>query len=397
MIFRKPFEEIDQTDLMALIGLSETQELEFKKEPFERNDEGTREMLRDVASFANASGGYIVIGVETGPESQAINMAGVSNGEEESRRITDSCLANIEERILGLKARPVSLTDGRFSILIHIPRSTRAPHMITFRGLNQFWKRYGTMKSKMSVEEIKDACRITMDLRKTLEEFLVERRSKVLTKARGRPSMLISATPLIVKDEVLDIFGRELRDLIQNPPYERGGGWLIGGWQDIRPSLYGLTASGRRSDSVELEVFRNAHVELRLLIADRFIREIWKDNGMESSLLYPFPLIEYPISFLHLVNKLYPTHGQIDPCVIQLGLYNIKGYGLTERLRPERIVSPPNFWSDEHLEIPAIQAQIPLDIEKTAKYLADRLWNAFGFEKAPLFDQEGHFQPESVR
>ena len=186
MIFRKPFEEIVQTDLEALIGLSEIQELEFKRESFERNDEGTREMLRDVASFANASGGYIVIGIEAGADSQAVNMIGVSNGEEETRRITDSCLANIGERILGLKARPVSLINGRSIILIHAPRSTRAPHMITFRGLNQFWKRYGTIKNKMSVEEVKDACRITMDLRKTLEEFLVERRSKVLAQAHGR-------------------------------------------------------------------------------------------------------------------------------------------------------------------------------------------------------------------
>jgi hypothetical protein len=395
VIFRKPFEEIVQTDLEALIGLSETQELEFKKEPFERNDEGTREMLRDVASFANASGGYIIVGIETGSDSQAINMVGVSNGEGETRRITDSCLANIGERILGLKARPVPLTDGRFIILIHAPRSTRAPHMITFRGLNQFWKRYGTMKSKMSVEEIKDTCRITMDLRKTLEEFLVERRSKILSRARGRPFMSISATPLIVRDEVIDIFDRELRDLIRNPPYERGGGWSIGGWQDIRPSLYGLTASGRSPDSVELEVFRNAHVELRLLIDGRFIRERWTNNGSESPLLYPFSVIEYPISFLHFVNKVYSTHGQIDPCVIQFGLYNIKGYGLTEGLRPERIVSPPNFWSEEHLEIPAYQASIPLDVERTAKSLADRLWNAFGFEKAPLFDREGRFQPET--
>ena len=91
--------------------------------------------------------------------------------------------------------------------------------------------------------------------------------------------MLISATPLIVKDEVLDIFDRELRDLFRTRPMREvvGGQSEAGRIFDLL--FYGLTASGRRQDGVELEVFRNAHVELRLLIDSRFIREMWSDNG----------------------------------------------------------------------------------------------------------------------
>ena len=182
MIFPVPLEDLTAEHLETLLGRVESQELEFKRDPYGRGEEDIREMLRDITAIANAAGGYIIIGIEADGEGGADRFVTVPNAEDEVLRMTQSCLANIDERILGLKIRTVIVDANTSSLLVFIPRSTRAPHMVTFRGLNQFWKRYGTIKNKMSVEEIKEASIKTVNLRKSLEEFLEERKSKILSK-----------------------------------------------------------------------------------------------------------------------------------------------------------------------------------------------------------------------
>ncbi len=265
--------------------------------------------------------------------------------------------------------------------------------MVTFRGINQFWKRYGTLKNKMSVEEIKEAAQKTVSLRKTLEEFLEERKTRILRKIGNDPYLLIMATPLIVKDEFLNIFDPSIRDLVHNPPYTRASGWNIGrAHLEIQPSLYGILAVEGRGKGIQLEIFRNAHVELRIPISlSSFCRKTFRHEGAERPVIYAYALCEYPVSFLYFVEKLYSQNGVLEPIVIQLSLYNIGGIGLAERVSFDDVYSP-NFWQEPHLELPAMQFPMPLQPENTAQTLADRVWNAFGFDGAPLF-RDGRFTP----
>lgn len=394
MVFNKPLEELKEADLEGLIGLPESQKLEFKREPFAKGDAGTKEMLRDLVSFANASGGYVVIGVETDEEDRGTRLKGIENGEEEVRRLTDSYLANISERVLGLTTKAIPLSNGGNVIVIFVPRSTTAPHMITFQGINQFWKRYGTIKNRMSVEEIKEAVQKTVDLRKNLEGFLEERKIKILRSIGTRPYFVISASPLIIKDELLNIFDPQIRELINEPPYSRPSGWNIGRTRlEIRPSLYGLIAFERLGKGLELEIFRNAYIELRVPIdVDGFCRKTLQHEGVERPILYAYPLSEFPVSFLHFAEKLFSQNSVLEPIIIQLSLYNVNGFGLAQDIDFDEIFGP-NFWNESHLELPAMQFPMPFQPEQIAQILSDRVWNAFGFDKAPLF-VNGGFKPK---
>src|SRR4030042_326905 len=93
-----------------------------------------------------------------------ITFEGIEDAEAASARITSSCLSNIDERIPGLQIHLVPLSNGKHIIVIRIPKSPRAPHMITFKGLYQFWKRHDRQKSRMSIAEIKEACNVTEQL-----------------------------------------------------------------------------------------------------------------------------------------------------------------------------------------------------------------------------------------
>jgi len=143
---------ISQADIRQLLEnhTHESQTLEFKRESYGRSDEDIREMLRDISSMTNAFGGDLLLGVDEDEEGVAIALPGIDRSDEEAARIVSSCLSNIDERIPGLVTQPVLLRNSRQVLLIRVPKSHRGPHIITFKGLNQFWVRHDRQKSRMS-------------------------------------------------------------------------------------------------------------------------------------------------------------------------------------------------------------------------------------------------------
>ena len=179
MVFNKAFDDIDYSDIQSLIGkVAERQNIEYKQQVWEHNDKETREMLRDISSMANAFGGYIIVGVRADQDGLPIEIINISNAEMERDRIWSSCISCLESRIPGLKIKTISLPERESLIIIFIPRSTRLPHMVTFKGLNQFWIRHDRQKSPMSIEEIREACLRVENLQKNVQDFIKERKDE---------------------------------------------------------------------------------------------------------------------------------------------------------------------------------------------------------------------------
>ncbi len=86
--------------------------LEFKADPWPRNDEGRRECAADVAQFANASGGTVVIGA---PQENHI-VQGFKNVS------TPAELVRWIEDVINGQLEPVPLVDQR---VVDIPGGTR--------------------------------------------------------------------------------------------------------------------------------------------------------------------------------------------------------------------------------------------------------------------------------
>jgi hypothetical protein len=261
-IFSKPVETINLDDLSELIGVQEWDRLEYKSQAYGHGEDDTREMLKDITSIANAAGGYLLLGIQEDAEGRAGDIIGIENAEEEESRMTSSCLANIEERIIGLKFYSIEMNTGRRVLICHIPRSTRAPHMITYRGLNQFWKRHGRQKQKMGIEEVREACNKTENIRMKLEDFIGERR-RVAPNEISQPfiGFMLTLTPLVVKDELIDIHDNGLRSLMR-APFQRQDGWeneiIAANILPVKPTLYGVVSEAR--DRWRFELFRNGHM-----------------------------------------------------------------------------------------------------------------------------------------
>ena len=80
MSLLKPLDQIAEADVQALVEneVQETQTLEFKRDVYPTNDDGKREMLRDISAMANSYGGDILLGVDESEDGVASQVVGVA-------------------------------------------------------------------------------------------------------------------------------------------------------------------------------------------------------------------------------------------------------------------------------------------------------------------------------
>jgi len=352
--------------------MTEDQNLEYKLE-FGQSDDDKKEMSRDISSMANAYGGYLIVGIREDRETGApLEITGVKNAENERDRIISSCLSNIEPRIPGLKIKAVPIQDCNPVILIFIPRSTRAPHAVRFGGRRcEFWKRHDRQKSPMSIEEIKEAFLRTENIRKDIEEFIKERKREILEEIGGNPTYVIGAAPIMVKDDVIDIGDKNIREMLRHSPNQVNTRWNL----DFRrngsyptPTLYGL----KIEDNLRrVELFRNGYLELRVKI-----------NESDKTILAT-PVIDYAVNFYRLLKGLVEYLGLNETLVGFLSLYNISGFSLKIPSNVGKDYELSSPWNKPHLEIPPKQINSLDEPNKIAKDFVDRVWNAFGYDDAP--------------
>jgi len=371
--FGKPLSEIGEEDLETLVQeeVRERQTLEFKRDSYARNDEGTREMLRDISAMGNAYGGDILLGVETVGDGVASGLVGVPDGEVEAQRIHSSSLSNIEERIGGLAVWPVPISNGNHVIVIRMPQSLRAPHMVTFKGLNQFWIRHDRQKSPMSVHEIREACLRVEMLTTRVTEFLERRLAGVPAFACGQSALTVSFTPLLVAREVVDTNNQQLREIIRD--------WSLNDGFMPFPCITGLEV--RRIEGRWLRLDRNGHLDLWVDLTQDISRY---DTPDPFQLLAASMVGNYVVDLCALGKRVYEHCGIREPLNGKLDIWNIKGVSVRGRSRDQRFPGEPHTWSSEHLNLNPMEIDSLHDPENAARMILQRLAEAFGFDESPF-------------
>jgi len=209
MGLEKQLDDLSEADLAALVTdrYAESRMVDYKRELHGSADGMVKEFLADVSSFANALGGHLLYGIEEeAGEPTKVTGLDLPNTENEVLRLETSIRDGIVPRIPSVKVWPVKLSSGKTVIVIHVPRSYAAPHMVAFKSSSRFYARGSKGKYQMDIQEIRSAFLMEEGVADKVTAFHSERLNKIGT--HDCPVALGSARALLVHTLPLAAFRR---------------------------------------------------------------------------------------------------------------------------------------------------------------------------------------------
>jgi hypothetical protein len=150
-------EQVTWADLRKLIEdrVEEIQDLEFKGQHYDFDEKGKREAAKDVAAFANTTGGVIIIGLTQDDQGIADSLNPVSLEEDQIQRYHQIVASRVKPLAL-LRIIPVihSESPPQGALLLVIDRSMSAPHATTVNEGLVYPKRHGRMTINLLEHEV---------------------------------------------------------------------------------------------------------------------------------------------------------------------------------------------------------------------------------------------------
>jgi hypothetical protein len=194
----KSFDEIGKVDIESLVTSRETEgrEIEYKKLLPGNSDEDKREFLHDASSFANATGGDLIFGIEAadGVPTAALGVP-TTNADGEVLRLENIVRTSLDPRLLGLRTKAIPGFQKGPVILMRIPKSWAAPHMVTLKNSSRFFTRNSAGKHQMDVTEIRSAFLLSEGLADRLRRFRDQRLGMIVS---GEPAGTMNSSSLVV-------------------------------------------------------------------------------------------------------------------------------------------------------------------------------------------------------
>jgi hypothetical protein len=405
-------EDIIENDLNRLVGVAEGKQLEFKENIVGNSDDEIKEFLKDISALANASGGDIVYGIVEGVDqngnstASAVNGVAGHNADEVILRIDNLIRDCIKPRLMGHGIRHVPLANGNSCFVVRVPKSWNPPHLVDRRGHWRFYYRDSAGTHPMDIAELRRAMTFGDTLARNLEEFRLDRLSKIAANSSlgERAKIILHLQPLSSAqiEAPIDI-GRiriDSRKLMLMPNTMTEA--------ETRLNFEGLRAYNARNAAVGyLQVFRNGSIEV-------------VDTAIPSQTGLPMRGLERALMnattrCLGLLNDLDVT----SPVVLHIALLGVNGFrieieddplrfdiGFMRRqaeenpiqerdlLLPNLMVVEDQLFQYANLRVPdanddAVYSQLFRQSGMLLRPLFDIIWNAGGFTESLYFDQAG--------
>ena len=214
-----PIDSITEDDLLSLIDkqVAELRTIEYKRELPGRSDGEKREFLADVSSFANTTGGDLVYGMtESGGMPQELPGFETSDIDGEISRLGSSIHAAIQPRILGVQHHPVQLENGKYALVIRVPRSFSRPHVVTYKNHWKFYARIPNGKYQMDVDEVRRAFVLSENVADRIRAFRAERLGRVVSGDTPAPlestgKVVLHVVPISAFDTPASVVDLDIR------------------------------------------------------------------------------------------------------------------------------------------------------------------------------------------
>lgn len=380
----KNLNQIAKEDLQLLIqdSVPEGKTIEYKIQFPDNSDAARKEFLADISSFANASGGDLIFGME---ENSGIptSIVGITtdNPDLEIRRFEDIIRSGIEPRV-GVAVHTVKLSDNKIVFIFRINKSWLSPHRVIYKSHDKFYSRNSAGKYPLDTNELRTAFNLSQTLVDKIQQFKVGRISELY--ANNTP---ISSFPDGAKvvlhlipfesfdpDKSLDL-SPILQDSRKLPPI------FSSDWNRQINFEGIMTYSNSKKSYVQL--YRKGILEA---VDNGMLNPENKDGRL---VIAGYGYEERLLRSLYFYLKTLKELGVNPPIVCFLTLMGVKDY----------VMEYQDIFADEGHKIDKDILQLPekiiisFDTKPTEilRPIFDHIWNACGLEKSLNFDEHGNF------
>lgn len=387
----KSIDQIAAADIQSLIdnGVSERRTLDYKQALPGGSDGERKEFLADVTSFANASGGDLCFGIaEAGGVPQAvIGLAGM-DADAERLRLESMIRDGVAPRLLGVQLQVIDGFTSGPVLIVRVPRSWIAPHMVTFKGSSRFFTRNSAGKHPMDVTEIRAAFVLSETIPERIRNFRAERLLRIVA---GETPVPLPDSPKIVLHIVpISAFsaGSQLDPSLMREHREELQ-LLIESATDGRFNLdgylrYGYSIADEASRSGYCQLFRSGISEV-VNAGTLYERG---DRTFIPSATFERGVVACAESHLSALRRMDVP----PPLVVLLSLLGVKGWEMATPQQYRKWDSTP-FDRDELLLQEVVLQEYGGSVPQLLRPVFDQVWNASGWPNSPYYRDDGSWQP----
>ncbi len=369
------------------LGRPESNKLEFKS-----SESRPVDIAREVVALLNATGGEIWWGVKEAG-GKAASEDPFLDGESRKRDLQNHLIDTIEPSPTmpgEVKLDLVPTIAPGHVMRIKVARLQRGPAAQMKDQGRRYWIRVGDRVRTMSREEIASRFGAKGHSRDEAETGLLTDRQRV--QRTRRPGFWMKIQPVPELDsQTFDVNDRKLWRLLMDPAAtgNRSAAWNF--VLELRQPV--VSSSGLRhgdGDDSYVQVKRNGAIEFRATL-DRLH---WKRPEPE---IWPYALIEFPVSLMRLAAKLVESKGpEVTHVLVDFAFIGMRGrtlrpgsprYPAIGTRKPEAFADddlvpdkPFRFDRDELINAP----------DRCGLRLVTRIYEGFGFDAdaiPPEFDQ----------
>lgn len=406
----KTLQQISEADLINLIGVTrENESVDFKEfaypQPPEDQlpaDQRERDRIKnewkvdlcsDLSALANASGGWIICGMKEqgGLATELCGLGTQVNAEREIARLGQTANSGIEPPIAGLAFQTINLQEETKSkvILIHVPRSFRAPHRV--KATRKFHVRRSGRNDEMNIDELRIAFNFSESIVEQIKEFRSSRIDVLITDGHEDvPVRLANGALLVLHLVPLTMANPGARVTFQSFEFASQAFGVDGNWSYAnyaRYNLDGVLVPDRSDAQGETEwyyqVFRNGACE--------YVETLdYSDKMLPLGTLEAY--VKQALKYLMLFQK---NLGVELPSVVMLTFVGVKGYGLKPAIKGlwgSAAEPSTDVITKKNLVLPdVVLDDFTSDPAVILKPVFDVLWNAGGWTGSLNYDENGSF------
>jgi hypothetical protein len=382
----KSLNTIALLDLQRLVeeAVRESRTMEYKQDFPSGQSKDKVHFLRAVTSMANSGGGDVIYGIEA-KDGVPVEVCGITlttSYDEAQLRLENLMREAVQPRLQAVGFRWVEVGEGKVALVVRVRNSWNGPHRVLLENHNHFYGRNSAGAYPMDVSELRAAFLLSDSVGGRMRDFRAERLMRV--EAGRTPVPFGHGAVAVVHILPVSAFstshGAQLdatRELVR--PIH-----LLG--DDQRPSCFSVNIDGvvgfesRDADNGQYaQMFRNGCLEL-------VASDPWAH--LNSPLLRgKWVVFNFIKAISHNIVCLRAL-GIDAPYVVSISFVRVKGYQLSNGNHAHH--RQPVTLVEDVLVLPdLIIEDIDSGVAKTLRPTFNILWNAFGFEECPFFDDNG--------